>query len=95
MTSRDEFVKKLKQQIDELNGEVDKLEARADSASAQARAELDKRRAQLEEQRGLAVARLTDIREAGEDNWEHLRDEAEHAMKALHNSFNYFKSHFR
>jgi len=95
MASRDEFVEKLKSQIDALNNEVDELEARARETSGELRVELDKQRERVEEQREQFYTRLQALRDAGEGNWERVKGEAEHALKALHNSVNYFKSHFR
>ena len=95
MPSRDEVVEKLKQQIDALNSELDAVEARARETSGEVEAELDKRRARLEEQREDFYARLEALKQAGDDNWDRLKHEAEHALKAVHNSFSYFKSHFR
>jgi DNA-binding transcriptional MerR regulator len=95
MASRDEFVEKLKSQIDALNEEVDELEARARETSGEVSAELDKQRARVEEQREQFYARLQALRDAGDDSWERVKDEAEHTFKALQNSVNYFKSHFR
>ncbi len=95
MPTRDEVVEKLKEQIDALNSEVDALEARARKTSGEVEAELDKQRARLEEQREDFYARLEALKQAGDDNWDRLKHEAEHALKAVHNSFNYFKSHFR
>ena len=95
MSSRDEFVQKLKDQIDALNSEIDQLEARARETSGEVEEELRKQRARVEEQREQFYARLEALKEAGEDNWERVKGEAEHALKALHNSVNYFRSHFR
>ena len=95
MASRDEFVEKLKSQIDALNEEVDELEARARETSGEVSVELDKQRARVEEQREQFYARLQALRDAGDDSWEPVKDGAEHTFKALQNSVNYFKSHFR
>ncbi|MHA7815239.1 MAG: sll1863 family stress response protein [Pseudohaliea sp.] len=95
MTSRDEFVQKLKDQIDALNSEIDDLEARARETSGEVEEELGKQRARVEEQREQFYARLESLKQAGEDNWERMRGEAEHALKALRNSVHYFRSHFR
>jgi predicted nucleic acid-binding Zn-ribbon protein len=95
MASRDEFVQKLKDRIDTLNSDIDDLEDKARKASGDAERELEKQRALILEQRDQFEARLDALKQAGEDNWEHLKAEAEHALKALSNSVSYFKSHFR
>ena len=43
MEKRDEYVEKMKAQLDQWNGEIAKWEAKADVAQAEARIEFDKR----------------------------------------------------
>jgi hypothetical protein len=94
MQSRDEFVQALKDQIDALNKEVDELEAKARETSGSIENEIAKQRAKLDEQREHFAARLAEAKDAGDETWEELKGEAEHALKAFKNSVNYFKSHF-
>ena len=93
--NRDEFVESLKQQLDELNAEVDELEAKMKNAREDVRGEYEERLAQAIAEGDRARQKLEEVREAGEDAWEDMKDEAEHAWKALRNSVNYFKSHFK
>lgn len=46
-------------------------------------------------QRDCAEAKLMELRGAGENAWEALKDDAEATRKAFKNSVNYFKSHFK
>jgi vacuolar-type H+-ATPase subunit I/STV1 len=94
MKTRDELVQALKDQIDALNKEVDELEAKARETSDAVEGEIAKQREKLEEQRAHFVERFADAKDAGDEAWEELKDEAEHALKAFRNSVNYFKSHF-
>jgi len=93
--NRDEFVEKLKNQLDELNAEIDELEHKAQSASADARARYQAKLNEAREEGARARAKLQEVRDAGEDAWDDLKEEAEHAWKALQNSVNYFRSHFK
>jgi SMC interacting uncharacterized protein involved in chromosome segregation len=92
---RDQFVKKLKSQLDEINDEVDALEARYDSAEAEVKKKYTEQLEEAKAHRAAAEKKLEEIRVAGEDAWEDLKAEAEHTWKAFKNSVNYFKSHFK
>jgi chromosome segregation ATPase len=93
--NRDEFVAKLKGQLDEMNAAVDELEEKVDAARGDAAREYEKKLDELRAERARAKDKLQEIRDAGDDAWEDLKDEAEHAWKAFRNSVNYFKSHFK
>jgi chromosome segregation ATPase len=93
--NRSEFVEKLKGQLDDMNAEVDKLEARMDEASADARKEYEEKLREAKAAQARAEDKLQELRYAGEYAWEDMKAEAEHTWKALRNSVNYFKSHFK
>lgn len=93
--TRDEFVQKLKDQLDELNGEVDKLEARYDAAESDVRERYREQLADAKTQRARAEKKLQEVRAAGEDAWEDLKGDAEYTWKAFRDSVSYFKSRFR
>jgi hypothetical protein len=46
-------------------------------------------------QRAAAEKKLEDICGAADDAWEGLKDDAEKTWKAVRNSVNFFKSHFK
>jgi chromosome segregation ATPase len=93
--NRDEFVEKLKSQLDEMNSDVDALEARLQSAEDGVKEKYQQQLAQAKTQRAAAEEKLHELRDAGEDAWEQVKEEAEHAWKAFDNSVKYFKSHFK
>ena len=95
MSKRDEFVEKLKGQIDSVNSDIDELERKAESVKNDARAKYLEELENAKSQRAELEAKVTQIKQSGEDAWEGLQDEVEHAWKALNNSINYFKSHFK
>jgi uncharacterized coiled-coil DUF342 family protein len=92
MSKRDEYVKKMKHQLDELNASLDALEAKRDAASAEVRAKYDERMGELRAHAKKASLKMEELKEAGEDKWEALMDEGEKLQKAFKSSFNYFKS---
>jgi len=93
--SRNEFIEKLKDRLDDLDEQVEKAKKKGDELEGEARKEYEKRLKDLKENRREAEKKLKEVQAAGEDQWQGMKDEAEHAWKALGNSFEYFKSHFK
>jgi chromosome segregation ATPase len=94
-TSRNEFIDKMKDRLDELDKEIEDLKQEADKFDAEAKKEYENRLHDLREKRRDAKRRIDDLQSAGEEQWQKVKDEAEHAWNALGNSFNYFRSHFK
>lgn len=92
---RSEFIEKLKSRLDELDAKLDELERKGEQFEGQAAREYENRLHDLRKRRREAKRKLDELRAAGDEQWQALKDEAEHAWKALGNSFNYFKSHFK
>jgi predicted nucleic acid-binding Zn-ribbon protein len=92
MTKRDEYVAKMKVQLDELNTKMSELEAKAKEAKADARDKYQEEMGKLRAQSRLAVGKLDDMKAAGEDSWEKMVAEMEKIRDAFKHSFSYFKS---
>ncbi|MGV0950326.1 MAG: hypothetical protein ACOYB3_06595 [Azonexus sp.] len=92
MTTRDAYITKMKLQLDELNAKMSALEAKAQEAKEDARDKYNEEMGKLRKQSKLAVAKLDDIKAAGEDRWEAMVAEMEKVRDAFKHSFNYFKS---
>lgn len=89
---RDEYVAKMKLQLDELNAKMDKLEAKASEAKEEARAKYKEEMTKLRQQSKLAKGKLDELKAAGEDSWDVMVAEMEKVRDAFKHSFNYFKS---
>lgn len=89
---RDEYVAKMKLQLDELNAKMDKLEAKASEAREDARAKYKEEMSKLRQQSKLAKGKLDELKAAGEDSWDVMVAEMEKLRDAFKHSFNYFKS---
>ena len=89
---RDEYVAKMKLQLDELNAKMDKLEAKAQEAKEDARAKYKEEMSKLRQQSKLAKGKLDELKAAGEDGWDAMVAEMEKVRDAFKHSFNYFKS---
>lgn len=94
-TTRKNFIETLKGRLDDLDARIKKLELKGKEFEGEARKEYEKRLQDLREKRRHVDRKLDELRAAGEEKWQALKDEAEHTWKALSSSFNYFKSHFK
>jgi hypothetical protein len=92
MTTRDAYIAKMKLQLDELNAKMSAVEARAKEAKADAREKYDEEMNKLRAQSRLAVAKLDELKAAGDDSWDTMVAEMEKVRDAFTHSFNYFKS---
>lgn len=93
--SRNEFIERMKERLDDLDEKIEDLKQKGDKFEGEAKMEYENRLHDLREKRREAKRKLDETRAAGEEKWQQVKDEAEHAWKALGNSFNYFKSHFK
>jgi hypothetical protein len=82
----------MKLQLDELNLKMDQLDAKAQEVKADVRATYRDEVRKLRHQSKLAVAKLDEMKAAGESSWEALVAEMEKVRDAFIHSFNYFKS---
>jgi ribosome recycling factor len=92
MTKQDAYIEKMKLQLDELNVKMHDLEARAEAAKADVRDKYREEMKNLRHQSKLAVAKLDEIKAAGESTWEAMAAEMEKVRDAFIHSFHYFKS---
>ncbi len=92
MSSKDEYIEKMKNQLDEWNKDIDRLEAQISEVQSSAKEQLQTRLKQAREGYETAKEKLEEIRAGGEESWEKARDEIEHVGKVLKQSINYFRS---
>lgn len=67
MSKRDAYIEKMKDQLDDLNAKMSELEAKAQEAKDDARAKYKEEMKKLSKQSKLAIAKLDEIKSAGED----------------------------
>jgi predicted nucleic acid-binding Zn-ribbon protein len=92
--SREEYVAKVKLQLDDLNAKVDLLEAKMAEAKAEVRASYRSELAKLRHQSDMAGDKLAEMKATGEDTWDKMLLEMDKARDAFMHSLNYFKSQF-
>jgi len=87
MTTRDAYVKRLKEQLDRWNQELSKLEAKAKQPLVGMKDAYDKQLKELRERRGAMQQHVAEIQKAGDQAWDNLREGADKSWKAMEESF--------
>jgi hypothetical protein len=93
MSKRDEYVEKLKAQLDQWNTEVAKWEAKAQQAQAGARVEYEKQLKELRRQRDQALEQMKRVQAATGDAWVDLVRGADEAWAKMREALEKARSH--
>jgi lipid II:glycine glycyltransferase (peptidoglycan interpeptide bridge formation enzyme) len=94
MMNREEYVQKLKAQLDEWNAEAKKWEQKAQEAQAGMKAEYEKQLAHLNSQREQAMYQMKLLQSASQDAWQDMMKGADQAWKSMQEAFDRARSHF-
>jgi hypothetical protein len=94
MMNREEYVQKLKAQLDEWNVEAKKWEQKAQEAQAGMKAEYEKQLATLNSQREQALYQMKLLQNASQDAWQDMMKGADQAWKSMQEAFDKARSHF-
>lgn len=89
---RDEYIEKMKQQLDEWNSEITKLEARGEEAKGAAQERYNTQVNELREKLRSAQDKMKELQYSGQDTWEEFKVQLDDLRDAFVHSFNYFKS---
>jgi len=94
MANRDEYVKKLKSQLDQWNAEVAKWEAHAKQAQAGVQAEYQKQLQQYRSRRDEALAQLRKVQSASAEAWSDMMRGTDDAWRKMQEALNQARSRF-
>jgi len=94
MMNREEYVQKLKTQLDEWNAEAKKWEQKAQEAQAHMKAEYEKQLATLNSRRDEALYQMKLLQGASQDAWQDMMKGADQAWKSMQEAFDRARSHF-
>ena len=94
MMNRDEYLAKLKGQLDQWNAEAAKWEAKAKGAQAGMKAEYERQLAQYQSRRDEALAQLRKVQSASADAWSEMMKGADAAFKGVQETFERARSKF-
>jgi predicted nucleic acid-binding Zn-ribbon protein len=95
MASKNEYVEKMKKQLDDWNTDIDTLQVKANLAKAELKAKYSEQIAELRKKRHDAEGKLNAMKSAADDSWEHLKGEAERTVNALKAAVGEFKTRMK
>lgn len=71
---RDEYVREMSKRLDELDAKNEELKGRAAKAEGQAKKDLEKKLDEAKVKRDAAAKKLDELKEAGADRWEKVKE---------------------
>ena len=83
MSSQNEYIEKMKANLDQLDAKIDVLQAKAKEASADAKIEYNQKVDDLRQQRKEGEEWLDKMADASDDAWESLKDGFSEAYKKM------------
>jgi hypothetical protein len=95
MSSRDEYVEKMKAQLDQWNADIARWEVKTQGAQADARAEFDKRLEAVRQQREQAMYQMKLLQGAAGEAWTEMARGTDEAWARMREAFDKASSHFR
>lgn len=95
MTDRDEYVEKMKAQLDQWNRQSAVWEAAAREATAEARIELEKQIGIMRSRADDLVYRMELLKGASADAWQEIARGADEARKTMQDAFEKARFHFK
>jgi len=93
MKNRDEYVEKMKAQLEQWNSQMATWEAATKEASAEARIELEKQMGIMKSRADDLVFRMELLKAASADAWQEIARGADEARKTMQDAFE--KARFR
>ncbi len=95
MTNRDEYVEKLKAQLDQWDSQMASWEAATREATAEARIELEKQVGIMRSGADDLVYRMGLMKDASADAWQEIARGADEARKTMQDAFEKARFHFK
>ena len=94
MSKREEYVLKMKNQLDRWNAEIAKWESKAGEVQVEARAEYDKGLNAVRAQRDSAMQQLHEVQSAAGDAWVEMAKGADDAWARMRDAFDKANARF-
>jgi uncharacterized coiled-coil DUF342 family protein len=95
MSSRDQYVRRMQEKLEEWNTEIDTLSAKADKVTADLRSEYAEQISAIKEKQAAARQKIEEIQHSGESAWEDLKSGMELAWTAIGEAIDSAKSRFK
>jgi len=95
LTSRDEYVARMKTQLDEWNASISALEERGHEIKEDAKVKYQEQLVALRAQRAEGEKKLEEMQAATESTWEQVKLETDNVWEAFKDSYHAFVAHFK
>lgn len=95
MTKRDDYIEKLKAQLDQWNAEASKWESKTRAAQASMRTEYEKQLAAFRRQRDQALDQMRQVQASSGEAWKDLVRGTDEAWAKMHEAVEKARSHFQ
>jgi chromosome segregation ATPase len=95
MTTRNEYIEQLKNNLDQWNSDLAKLEAKARVAKTDMHIEYEMQLEALRKHREEAAAKLKELQTSGEGAWKELAAGADIAWATMREAFDKAAAHFK
>jgi len=95
MSTRNEYVDKLKENLDKWNADIGEWEAKARVARTDLQIDYEMKLDALRKQRDEGMEKLKELQATGEDAWKDLVAGADAAWDAMRDAFDKATSHFK
>lgn len=95
MSSKDDYIRKLQNQLDKWNAQIDRLVVQAALAKAEARVEYHDEITALREKRDELLGKLDQLKHASEGAWEDVKSGLEQAWSAVEKAFGAASKRFK
>ena len=95
MTTRNDYVEQLKQNLDKWNGDIAKWEAKAKVAKTDLRIEYEMQLEAVRKRRDEAMEKLKEIQASSGEAWKDMVSGADAAWAAMREAFEKATSHFQ
>lgn len=95
MNNRDEYVEKMKAQLDQWNSQMATWEAATRGATAEARTELEKQVGIMKSRADDLVFRMELLKGASADAWQEIARGADEARKTMQDAFEKARVRFK
>lgn len=95
MTQRDEYVEKLKKQLDDWNAEAARWEAKAKATQAGMRADYEKQLAAFQRQRDQALEQMRKVQASSGEAWQELVRGTDDAWARMREAFEKARAQFQ
>ncbi len=93
MTTKEEYILKMKLQLDELHIAIGEYENKIEQAQADVLATYKDNLAKLRQQLKLTNNKLEELKNSSDNSWDQLVAETERVRDVFIDSFHYFKNH--